>query len=165
MSIGSCRQVQAHREPWIDYSYRLSRALEISNVPEVYFLLASNRQLRRRPAYNLAMTQDSVRKDEILLSSTGRPPWYTPAGKAVPSYVIGIAGGSASGKTHVATSILRQLNHIPACLILSQDSFYNKLNAEKHALAHKNELDLDAPDAIDMKIFAQVGRNSMLVIK
>jgi hypothetical protein len=107
------------------------------------------------------MTQDSVRKDEILLSSTGRPPWYTPTGKAVPSYVIGIAGGSASGKTHVATSILRQLNHIPTCLILSQDSFYNKLNAEKHALAHKNELDLDAPEAIDMKLFAQVGKISI----
>jgi len=106
------------------------------------------------------MTQDSVRKDEILLSSTGRPPWYTPTGKAVPSYVIGIAGGSASGKTHVATSILRQLNHIPTCLILSQDSFYNKLNAEKHALAHKNELDLDAPEAIDMELFAQVGWDS-----
>jgi uridine kinase len=105
--------------------------------------------------YSPPMTSEPVRKDEILLSSNGRPPWYTPTGKAVPSYVIGIAGGSASGKTHVATSILRQLNHIPTCLILSQDSFYNKLNAEKEALAHKNELDLDAPEAIDMKLFAQ----------
>lgn len=102
------------------------------------------------------MAQEQVRKDEVLLSSRGRPPWYTPEGKVVPCYVIGIAGGSASGKTHVATSILRQLNHIPTCLVLSQDSFYNKLDAETNALAHKNELDLDVPDAIDMKLFAQV---------
>ncbi|KAG7532162.1 hypothetical protein FFLO_03790 [Filobasidium floriforme] len=105
------------------------------------------------------MSHEVVRKDEVLLSSKGRPPWYSPTGKAVPSYVIGIAGGSASGKTHVATSILRQLNHIPTCLILSQDSFYNKLDAEKNAMAHRNELDFDAPEAIDMQLFAQCVRD------
>ena len=110
------------------------------------------------------MPHEVVRKDEVLLSSKGRPPWYNQLGKAVPSYVIGIAGGSASGKTHVATSILRQLNHIPTCLILSQDSFYNKLNAEKNAMAHRNELDFDAPDAIDMKLFAQACRWCMAIL-
>lgn len=34
----------------------------------------------------------------VLMASRGRAPWYTPDGKVVPAYVIGIAGGSSSGK-------------------------------------------------------------------
>jgi hypothetical protein len=38
------------------------------------------------------------RKDEILRQSYGRAPWYDMDGVPVEAYVIGIAGGSASGK-------------------------------------------------------------------
>lgn len=34
----------------------------------------------------------------VVMASHGRGPWYTPDGKNVAAYVVGIAGGSASGK-------------------------------------------------------------------
>lgn len=37
----------------------------------------------------------------VVMASRGRAPWYTPDGKVVPAYVIGIAGGSSSGKVSV----------------------------------------------------------------
>lgn len=38
------------------------------------------------------------RSKNVVMASHGRAPWYTPDGKNVEAYVIGIAGGSASGK-------------------------------------------------------------------
>lgn len=35
-----------------------------------------------------------------------------------------------------------------------QDSFYKILTPEQHALAHKNEYDLDSPNAIDFDLLA-----------
>ncbi|KAH7884328.1 uracil phosphoribosyltransferase-domain-containing protein [Phlebopus sp. FC_14] len=55
------------------------------------------------------------------------------------AFVIGIAGGSASGKTHVARQI---------------DSFYKYHTEDEIALAHANRFDFDHPDAIDMPMFA-----------
>ncbi|TDL25646.1 P-loop containing nucleoside triphosphate hydrolase protein [Rickenella mellea] len=55
------------------------------------------------------------------------------------AFVIGIAGGSASGKTHVAQQI---------------DSFYKWHTPEEVALAFENNYDLDHPDSIDMPMFA-----------
>lgn len=40
----------------------------------------------------------------------GRPPWYDVAGKLLKEpYLIGICGGSASGKTTVARRIIERL--------------------------------------------------------
>ncbi len=39
-----------------------------------------------------------IRKDEVVGHSHGRAPWYGMDGVPVDAYVIGIAGGSASGK-------------------------------------------------------------------
>lgn len=36
-------------------------------------------------------------KNQVLISH-GRAPWYGPDGRNVEAYVVGIAGGSASGK-------------------------------------------------------------------
>jgi len=76
-------------------------------------------------------------------------------GVPVDAYVIGIAGGSASGKTSVAKAILSQLQHIPTVLILSQDSFYRKHTQEEIDLAFRSELDLDHPNAIDTDLFVE----------
>ncbi|KAH9068344.1 armadillo/beta-catenin/plakoglobin [Lactarius deliciosus] len=90
-----------------------------------------------------------------ILKSHGRPPWYGEDGQPIsPAFVIGIAGGSSSGKTHVARQIVRSLGSIPTVVIISQDSFYNKLTPEKVALAFASRLDLDHPDSIDMSLFA-----------
>ncbi|KAJ1307658.1 hypothetical protein OPQ81_001751 [Rhizoctonia solani] len=95
-----------------------------------------------------------------LLVSHGRPPWYGQDGKPLTdAFVIGIAGGSASGKTHVAQEIVRSLDSIPSVIIMSQDSFYKEHTPEELELAFANQYDFDHPDAIDMPLFAQCLRD------
>ncbi|TFK50123.1 armadillo/beta-catenin/plakoglobin [Heliocybe sulcata] len=91
-----------------------------------------------------------------VLKSHGRPPWYGQDGEPITdAFVIGVAGGSASGKTHVARQIVRSLGSIPTVVILSQDSFYKRHTPEEVALAMDNKIDFDHPDALDMPMFAQ----------
>ncbi|KIJ51553.1 hypothetical protein M422DRAFT_26957 [Sphaerobolus stellatus SS14] len=94
-------------------------------------------------------------KKNTILQSHGRRPWYGENG--VPfsdAFVIGIAGGSSSGKTHVAQQILKALGWIPTVIILSQDSFYKAHGPEDLKLAFANQYDFDHPKAIDMDLFA-----------
>lgn len=46
-------------------------------------------------------------------------------------FVIGVAGGTASGKTTVCDYIMQRL-HDQCVVMLSQDSFYRGLTAEEH---------------------------------
>ncbi|KAJ7650221.1 armadillo/beta-catenin/plakoglobin [Roridomyces roridus] len=95
-------------------------------------------------------------KKNTVLVSHGRPPWYGEDGHRISdSYVIGIAGGSGSGKTHVARQIVKALGSIPSVVILSQDSFYKKHTPEQLVLAHASAFDFDHPDSIDMPLFAE----------
>ncbi|KAL8640037.1 MAG: hypothetical protein Q9228_002995 [Teloschistes exilis] len=75
------------------------------------------------------------------------PPWADTS-------IIGIAGSSGSGKTSLAHAIVSSLN-LPWVVIMSMDSFYNILTPEQHALAHRNEYDLDAPEAIDFDLMVE----------
>ncbi|GLB40392.1 putative uridine kinase family protein [Lyophyllum shimeji] len=94
-------------------------------------------------------------KKNTVLVSHGRPPWYGEDGKRTcDAYVVAVAGGSGSGKTHVARQIVQSLGSIPTVIILSQDSFYKYHTPEELELAHANKLDFDHPDAIDMPLFA-----------
>ncbi|KAL0580943.1 Uridine kinase [Marasmius crinis-equi] len=94
-------------------------------------------------------------KKNTVLVSHGRPPWYGQEGTRInDAFVIGVAGGSASGKTHVARQIVKSLGNIPSVIILSQDSFYKKHSPEELKLAHANMFDFDHPSAIDMPMFA-----------
>ncbi|KAF6757225.1 uridine/cytidine kinase [Ephemerocybe angulata] len=94
------------------------------------------------------------KKNQVLVSH-GRPPWYGEDGQRIcDAFVIGVAGGSASGKTHVARQIVKKLGSIPTVIILSQDSFYKYHTPEELELAHANLLDFDHPDALDMPMFA-----------
>ncbi|BEJ15613.1 hypothetical protein CspHIS471_0502180 [Cutaneotrichosporon sp. HIS471] len=97
----------------------------------------------------------SFRGKNVVMASRGRAPWYTPDGQSVPAYVIGIAGGSSSGKTSVARAICKGLNNIPTVLILSQDAFYKYHTQEEIQQAMNNDFDFDHPDSIDMELFAQ----------
>ncbi|KAJ6494854.1 armadillo/beta-catenin/plakoglobin [Mycena vitilis] len=93
-------------------------------------------------------------KNTVLVSH-GRPPWYGEDGKRISdAFVVGIAGGSGSGKTHVARQIVRALGSIPSVVILSQDSFYKRHTPEELVLAHASAFDFDHPDSIDMPMFA-----------
>ena len=55
-------------------------------------------------------------------------------GRAMP-FFIGVAGGTASGKTTVCDCIMQRL-HDQCVVMLSQDSFYRGLTAEEHDNAH-----------------------------
>ncbi|KAK4521859.1 uncharacterized protein ATC70_004397 [Mucor velutinosus] len=87
-------------------------------------------------------------KKTLHLNSQGRKPWYHADGSIANPYMIGVAGGSASGKTSVAERILKNLN-VPWVVIISMDSFYNVLSPENSKLAHQNRFDFDHPSAFD----------------
>ncbi len=70
------------------------------------------------------------------------------------TFVIGICGGSASGKTTVAQKIIKQLGH-PWVTLLSMDSFYKVLNEKQHEQAAVNEYNFDHPDAFDFELLLE----------
>lgn len=61
-------------------------------------------------------------------------------------FVIGVAGGAASGKTTVCDMIIQQL-HDQRVVLVNQDSFYHRLSEEELARVH--EYNFDHPDAFD----------------
>ncbi|WZY69663.1 hypothetical protein YC2023_001903 [Brassica napus] len=61
-------------------------------------------------------------------------------------FVIGVAGGAASGKTTVCDMIIQQL-HDQRVVLINQDSFYHSLTEEELARVH--EYNFDHPDAFD----------------
>ncbi|XP_076926293.1 uridine kinase-like protein 4 [Bidens hawaiensis] len=63
-------------------------------------------------------------------------------------FIIGVAGGAASGKTTVCDMIIEQL-HDQRVVLVNQDSFYHNLSAEEFTRVH--EYNFDHPDAFDNK--------------
>ncbi|KAI3492912.1 hypothetical protein L1887_42407 [Cichorium endivia] len=61
-------------------------------------------------------------------------------------FVIGVAGGAASGKTTVCDMIIEQL-HDQRVVLVNQDSFYHSLSSEELSKVH--EYNFDHPDAFD----------------
>uniref|UniRef100_A0A0R3WFK8 uridine/cytidine kinase n=1 Tax=Taenia asiatica TaxID=60517 RepID=A0A0R3WFK8_TAEAS len=81
----------------------------------------------------------------------GRPPWYTREGQIDECFVVGICGGSGSGKTTVAQKIIERLN-VSWVSLLSMDSYYKVLSPEEKQLAKEGRYDFDHPSAIDIKL-------------
>ncbi|KAK8705887.1 hypothetical protein V6N13_049473 [Hibiscus sabdariffa] len=75
-------------------------------------------------------------------------PTTTPGAESVHKqpFVIGVAGGAASGKTTVCDMIIQQL-HDQRVVLVNQDSFYHNLTEEELAKVH--EYNFDHPDAFD----------------
>lgn len=74
--------------------------------------------------------------------------------------VIGVCGGTASGKTTLAEKIRNVLlsqGHKP--VMISQDSFYRNLTPEELKLVHHNSYNFDHPEAIDFGIMREVIKN------
>ncbi|CAN6989652.1 unnamed protein product [Brassica oleracea var. botrytis] len=61
-------------------------------------------------------------------------------------FVIGVAGGAASGKTTVCDMIMQQL-HDQRAVVVNQDSFYHNVNEKELARVH--DYNFDHPDAFD----------------
>ncbi|KAF2121354.1 uridine kinase family-domain-containing protein [Lophiotrema nucula] len=77
-------------------------------------------------------------------SSRYSPPWGDAS-------IIGVAGGSGSGKTSLALAIVASLN-LPWVVIMSMDSFYKPLTPAQSKKAFSNDYDFDSPEAIDFDI-------------
>uniref|UniRef100_A0A8C6U589 uridine/cytidine kinase n=1 Tax=Neogobius melanostomus TaxID=47308 RepID=A0A8C6U589_9GOBI len=70
-------------------------------------------------------------------------------------FLIGVSGGTASGKSSVCEKIMEMLgqnkidHHQRQVAILSQDSFYKVLTPDQKAKAQKGQYNFDHPDAFD----------------
>ncbi|KAK2553686.1 Uridine-cytidine kinase-like 1 [Acropora cervicornis] len=95
------------------------------------------------------------RRSNRTIYTAGRPPWYDSQGQLKEPFVIGLCGGSASGKTTVANKIIEQLG-VPWVSMLSLDSFYKVLTQEQHEAANRNEYNFDHPDSFDADLAAMV---------
>ncbi|XP_008395417.1 uridine-cytidine kinase-like 1 isoform X2 [Poecilia reticulata] len=99
-----------------------------------------------------------LRTNKRTIYTAGRPPWYNVTGTTFKeAFVIGLCGGSASGKTTVANKIIEALD-VPWVVLLSMDSFYKVLNKDEQELAAKNEYNFDHPDAFDFELLITVLR-------
>lgn len=73
-------------------------------------------------------------------------------------FLIGVAGGTASGKSTVCDKIMQQLGqenmseHLRNVTIVKQDSFYRDLTADEHERAKRGEYNFDHPDAFDINL-------------
>eukprot|EP00227_Mantoniella_beaufortii_P008848 CAMPEP_0197575762 /NCGR_PEP_ID=MMETSP1326-20131121/1041_1 /TAXON_ID=1155430 /ORGANISM="Genus nov. species nov., Strain RCC2288" /LENGTH=468 /DNA_ID=CAMNT_0043138581 /DNA_START=162 /DNA_END=1565 /DNA_ORIENTATION=- len=65
-------------------------------------------------------------------------------------FLIGVAGGTASGKTTVCDLIMHNLQEKRVVLI-AQDSFYRGLTPAEHGAANVSKYNFDHPDAIDVQ--------------
>lgn len=90
-------------------------------------------------------------KGSKTIYTAGRPPWYDSSGQMKEALVIGLCGGSASGKTTVAKKIIEELN-VQWVSLLSMDSFYKVLSEQEHEAANRNEYNFDHPDAFDFDL-------------
>jgi uridine kinase len=67
-------------------------------------------------------------------------------------FVLGIAGGTASGKTTVARKLVERLTHRRVAF-LDQDSYYKDLS--DLTLEERREINFDHPDAFDTELLVQ----------
>uniref|UniRef100_A0A674GMH7 uridine/cytidine kinase n=1 Tax=Taeniopygia guttata TaxID=59729 RepID=A0A674GMH7_TAEGU len=96
------------------------------------------------------------------MASAGGPDAERPHPKP---FLIGVSGGTASGKSTVCEKIMELLgqNEVEQrqrkVLILSQDSFYKVLTAEQQAKALKGQYNFDHPDAFDNDLMHSTLKN------
>ena len=80
-------------------------------------------------------------------------------------FIIGVAGGSASGKTSVCNAIIQRVQrdhkditgslNSASVTILTQDLFYRNLSAEEMEAAKKGNFNFDHPEAFDFDLFEE----------
>ncbi|XP_022255175.1 uridine-cytidine kinase-like 1 [Limulus polyphemus] len=119
--------------------------------------LRTKREKNRSCSKSGSSREPVLRSGQRTIYTAGRPPWYDTQGQLVEPFVIGICGGSSSGKTTVARKIIEALD-VPWVTLLSMDSFYKVLDEEQHKLAHENEYNFDHPDAFDFSLLIETLR-------
>ncbi|XP_065817513.1 uridine-cytidine kinase-like 1 isoform X4 [Labrus bergylta] len=113
---------------------------------------------RKRTTSQCKSEPPLLRTSKRTIYTAGRPPWYNEHGtQSKEAFVIGLCGGSASGKTTVARKIIEALD-VPWVVLLSMDSFYKVLSAEEQTLAASNDYNFDHPDAFDFDLLTHTLR-------
>jgi uridine kinase len=80
-------------------------------------------------------------------------------------FIIGVAGGSSSGKSLVCEKIVdalgqsRKSNKERQVYIINQDSFYRTLTPDEMERAQKFKFNFDHPDAVDLNAMKEMLRN------
>ncbi|XP_060068044.1 uridine-cytidine kinase 2-like [Ylistrum balloti] len=80
-------------------------------------------------------------------------------------FMIGVAGGTASGKSSVCAKIMQQLGQTEVddnqrqVAIISQDAFYRTLNEDEKKKALRGEFNFDHPDAFDLEFMLKTVRD------
>ncbi|KAH9526999.1 UMP-CMP kinase, variant 2 [Dermatophagoides farinae] len=84
-------------------------------------------------------------------------------------FVIGVAGGTASGKSTVCSKIIKRLgpidpksiylSHEKRVVRISQDSFYRKLTDEDRQMVDKGMFNFDHPSAFDVDLMVRTLRD------
>ncbi|XP_069506955.1 uridine-cytidine kinase-like 1 isoform X6 [Ambystoma mexicanum] len=107
---------------------------------------------RKRTTSQCKSEPPLLRTSKRTIYTAGRPPWYNEHGtQSKEAFVIGLGGGSASGKTTVARMIIEALD-VPWVVLLSLDSFYKVLTQEQQQQAARNDFNFDHPDAFDFDL-------------
>uniref|UniRef100_A0A803JRR6 Uridine-cytidine kinase n=1 Tax=Xenopus tropicalis TaxID=8364 RepID=A0A803JRR6_XENTR len=82
-------------------------------------------------------------------------------------FLIGVSGGTASGKSSVCSKIVQLLgqnevdHHQKQVVMLSQDSFYRILTPEQKSKALKGQFNFDHPDAFDNELILKTLKELM----
>ncbi|XP_029281986.1 uridine-cytidine kinase-like 1a isoform X3 [Cottoperca gobio] len=118
---------------------------------------------RRKSTTSLSTTEPPLlRTGTRTIYTAGRPPWYDEHGaQSKEAFVIGLCGGSSSGKTTVANKIIEALD-VPWVVLLSMDSFYKVLSSEEQTLAASNDYNFDHPGAFDFELLVATLRKLKL---
>lgn len=76
-------------------------------------------------------------------------------------FLIGVAGGTASGKSSVCAKIVERLDpqHVGRVASISQDSFYRELSADENRRAIDGQFNFDHPDAFEHRLMLSVLRD------
>ncbi|KAL6994470.1 Uridine kinase-like protein 1, chloroplastic [Sarracenia purpurea var. burkii] len=94
----------------------------------------------------LLSPSSSPRRSFVVPASSPSSSTLTDSNVPKRPFVIGVSGGTASGKTTVCDMIIQQL-HDHRVVLVNQDSFYRGLTAEE--AKHVHEYNFDHPDAFD----------------
>uniref|UniRef100_A0A672HMF8 uridine/cytidine kinase n=1 Tax=Salarias fasciatus TaxID=181472 RepID=A0A672HMF8_SALFA len=120
--------------------------------------VSSGLSARKRTTSQCKSEPPLLRTSKRTIYTAGRPPWYNEHGtQSKDAFVIGLCGGSASGKTTVARKIIEALD-VPWVVLLSMDSFYKVLSPEQQVLAASNDYNFDHPDAFDFDLLTHTLR-------
>ncbi|XP_016158733.1 PREDICTED: uridine-cytidine kinase-like 1 isoform X2 [Ficedula albicollis] len=130
----------------------LTSSSSAESLDRLYPTVGSTKPPRKRTTSQCKSEPPLLRTSKRTIYTAGRPPWYNEHGtQSKEAFVIGLGGGSASGKTTVATMIIEALD-VPWVVLLSMDSFYKVLTKQQQEQAASNDFNFDHPDAFDFDL-------------